>query len=296
MTLQSSLDARRSNQSTLKKINPEYSLEGLMLQYFGYLMRRADSLEKILTLGKIEGRRRRGWQRMRWLDGITNSMDTSLRRLQKLWWTGKPGVLQSTGSQRVGHDLATEPNWTERCAAPEIKFESSFFHFASHSAYMLSGFSHVWLFANPWTVAHHTLLSMGLFWHEYWSRLPFSSLEDIPDPGIESMSSALQADSLSSAAAAKSLQLCLTLCDPIDSSPPGSPVPGILQARTLEWVAISFSNAWKWEVKVKLLSHVWPLTTPWTVAYQASLSMGISRQEYWSGLLFPSPIYHLSYS
>ena len=69
------------------------------------------------------------------------------------------------------------------------------------------------------------------------------------------------------AAAAKSLQLCLTLCDPIDGSPPGSPVPGILQARTLEWVAISFSNAWKWKVKVKLLSRVWIFTTPWTAAY-----------------------------
>ena len=86
------------------------------------------------------------------------------------------------------------------------------------------------------------------------------------------------------AAAAKSLQSCPTLCDPIDGSPPGSPVPGILQARTLDWVAISFSNAWKWEVKVKLLSHVRPLATPWTAAYQASPSMGFSRQEYWSGL------------
>ena len=94
---------------------------------------------------------------------------------------------------------------------------------------------------------------------------------------------------LAAAAAAKSLQLCLTLCDPIDSSPPGSPVPGILQARTLEWVAISFSNAWKWKVKVKLLSHVWLLATPWTAAYQAPPSMGFSRQEYWSGVPLPSP-------
>ena len=86
------------------------------------------------------------------------------------------------------------------------------------------------------------------------------------------------------AAAAKSLQSCLTLCDPIDGSPPGSPVPGILQARTLEWVAISFSNEWKWKVKVKSLSRVWLLVTPWTAAYQASPSMGFSRQEYWSGL------------
>ena len=90
------------------------------------------------------------------------------------------------------------------------------------------------------------------------------------------------------AAATKSLQLCPTLYDPIDGSPPGSPVPGILQARTLEWVAISFSNVWKWEVKVKSLSRVRLLATPWTAAYQAPPSMGFSRQEYWSGLPLPS--------
>ena len=83
-------------------------------------------------------------------------------------------------------------------------------------------------------------------------------------------------------AIAKSLQSCPTLCDPTDGSPPGFPVPGILQARTLEWVAISFSNAWKWKVKVKSLSHVWPSATPWTAAFQAPPSMGFSRQEYWS--------------
>ena len=92
-----------------------------------------------------------------------------------------------------------------------------------------------------------------------------------------------------SAAAAKLLQLCPTLCNPIDGSPPGSPVPGILQARVLEWVAISFSSAWKWKVKVKSLSRVWLLVTPWTAAYQAPPSMGFSRQEYWSGLPLPSP-------
>ena len=91
------------------------------------------------------------------------------------------------------------------------------------------------------------------------------------------------------AAAAKSLQLCLTLCDPIDGSPPGSPNPGILQARTLEWVAIAFSNAWKWKVKVKSLSRVRLFTTPWTAAHQALLSMGFARQEYWSGVPLPSP-------
>ena len=88
---------------------------------------------------------------------------------------------------------------------------------------------------------------------------------------------------------AKSLQLCPTLCDPIDSSPPGSPIPGILQARTLEWVAISFSNAWKWKVKVKSLSRVWLIVTPRTAAYQAPPSMRFSRQEYWSGVPLPSP-------
>ena len=90
-------------------------------------------------------------------------------------------------------------------------------------------------------------------------------------------------------AAAKSLQLCLTLCDSIDGSPPGSPVPGILQARTLEWVAISFSNAGKGKVKVKSLSRVQLLATPWTAAHQAPPSMGFSRQEYWSGVPLPSP-------
>ena len=98
---------------------------------------------------------------------------------------------------------------------------------------------------------------------------------------------------LSAAAAAKPLQSCPTLCDPTDGSPPGSPVPGNLQARTLEWVAISFSSAWKKKVKVKSLSRVRLLVTSWTAAYQAPLSMGFSRQEYWSGVPLPSPIMYL---
>ena len=93
---------------------------------------------------------------------------------------------------------------------------------------------------------------------------------------------------ISLAAAAKLLQSCPTLCDPIDGSPSGSSIPGILQARTLEWVAISFSNAGKWKVKEKSLSRVRLLATPWTAAYQAPPSMGVSRQEYWSGLPVPS--------
>ena len=104
--------ARRSNQSILREMSPEYSLEGLMLklklQYFGHLMQRVDSFEKALMLGRIEGRRRRWGQRMRWLDGITSSMDMSLSKLWEWWWTGKPGMLQSMASQRVGHNWATE--------------------------------------------------------------------------------------------------------------------------------------------------------------------------------------------
>ena len=104
-----------------------------------------------------------------------------------------------------------------------------------------------------------------------------------------------EASSTTAAAAAKSLQSRPTLCDPIEGSPPGSPVPGILQTRTLEWVAISFSNAWKWKVKVKLLSRVRLFMTPWTTAYQALPSMGFSRQGYWSGVPLPSPIYYCTW-
>ena len=104
--------ARRSNQSILKEISPGCSLEGLMLklklQSFDHLMWRADSFEKTLMLEKIEGRRKRGWQRMRLFDGITDSMDMGLGGLQELWWTGRPGMLLFTGSWRVGHDWATE--------------------------------------------------------------------------------------------------------------------------------------------------------------------------------------------
>ena len=113
-------------------------------------------------------------------------------------------------------------------------------------------------------------------------------------PSMASRHCKIQLISVTSAAAAKLLQSCPNLCDPIDGSPPGSPVPGILQARTLEWVAVSFSNAWKWKVKVKSLSCVWLLATPWTAAYQAPPSMGFSRQEYWSGLPLPSPISNIT--
>ena len=139
----------------------------------------------------------------------------------------------------------------------------------------------------PWTIAHQTPLS----WNSPGKNTRVSSHSLLQGIFLTQGSNlgllALQADSLPSeppaAAAAKSLQWCPTLCDPIDGGPPGSPVPGILQARTLEGVAISFSNAWKWKVKVKSLSRVRLFATPWSAAHQAPPSMGFSRQEYGVG-------------
>ena len=114
-TLEVPWTARRSNQCIPKEISPGICLEGLMLklklQYFGHLMQRVDSLEKTLMLGGIGGRRRRGQQRMRWLVGITDSMDVGLSELRSWWWTGRPGVLRVMGSQRVEHNWVTELNW-----------------------------------------------------------------------------------------------------------------------------------------------------------------------------------------
>ena len=165
---------------------------------------------------------------------------------------------------------------------------------------------------------------MGLTRQKYWSGFLYPPPGDLPNQGIEPRSPALQMDSLPSkpshnhlfytnmqfgclvfkillqyspnyllTAAAKSFHSCLTLCDPIDGSPPGYRIPRVLQARTLEWVAISFSKAWKWKVKVKSFSRVQLLATPWTAAHQAPPSMGFSSQEYWSGVPLPSPTYLL---
>ena len=130
---------------------------------------------------------------------------------------------------------------------------------------------------------------------------------DLPWPGMDLVSHALAGKFLTTGSPGKSYvflllshcptlrQSCPTLCDLVDGSPPGSPIPGILKARTLKWVAISFSNAWKWKVKVKLLSRVRLLATPWTIAYQAPPSMGFSRQEYRSGVPLPSPVLFIAF-
>ena len=138
-----------------------------------------------------------------------------------------------------------------------------------------------------WWLFHdiYIYLIIAIHWNQYnakcqWQKWNYSLLLQ-------------EAYILAAAAAAKSLQSCPTLCDPMDGSPPGSPVPGILQARTLEWVAISFSNAWKWKVKGKSLSRVPLLATPWTAAHQAPPSMGFSWQECWSGVPLPSPLIEL---
>ena len=115
-------------------------------------------------------------------------------------------------------------------------------------------------------------------------HMPIIQVWSLSSPFLDSVTVLPKCLNESAAAAAKLLQSCPTLCNPIDGSPPGSPVPGILQARTLEWVAISFSNAWKWKLKVKSLSRVRLFATPWTAAYQAPPSMGFSMQEYWSGV------------
>ena len=200
----------------------------------------------------------RGWDG--WMASLTRWTRVSVNS-RSWWWTGRPGVLWFMG--RKESDTTERLIWSDR---------------------IWSGSSCIFPAPALWSgISSRTPDS--LYWRVLWEAkigvigvLVLTGVSLLLGPLLDG-----------STAAAKSLQSCQTLCDPIDSSPPGSPVPGILQARTLEWVAISFSNAWNWKVKVKSLSRVRLLSTPWTAAYQAPLSMGFSRQEYWSGVPLPSP-------
>ena len=166
-------------------------------QYFGHLMWRTDSLEQTLMLGKTEGRRRRGWQRIRWLDGITDSMDMSLSKLQDMvknretWWTAVHGVTKSQ---------IQLSNWTTT-----IPVHKSTLHNRIPTAalpYMCicvcQSLSHIWFFATLWIVVHQVPLSMKFSRQKCWSGLPFPSPGNLPDPGIEPTSPALQAGGLKS--------------------------------------------------------------------------------------------------
>ena len=209
-------------------------------------------------------------------------------------WTEEPGRLQSMGSQRIGHGWATEQQ------------QQSILMLIYGLIYVRSGECPICTSCTcEREFAESTDSFVAMLWELFLVNLNslfsghlhpifiFPNEFRYPVYLVAVGGSTHISHSLKFLSTAKSLQSCPTLCDPIDCSPPGSPVPGIHQARTLEWAAVSFSNAWNWNVKVKSLSRVQLFATPWTAAYQAPPSMGFSRQEYWSGVPLPSPFYQL---